>query len=732
MLDRHKQQQIQQLNRKQMKDLFQGLEFREEKSGTTQQTLPYNPMDRLNARQRQFVEHWREIVDRSDKGLAQLFVQQAALALDYMDVEGVEAWLLTALEQFDQRGIGWAQQVLRSVDHFAAQWNERSSALSLHTISTLLRHMVLGLGGRELRLAAAEQSYTDTETIYLPGELRQCDSQEDNFRLYKALAVHHWAQTWYGSWRLEVIEKLLPLLEHKQALSYFAALERIRLDACIERDLPGVWRAMQSLQMSPEQSETVSLTEPWSSAAQQLKQTDASANDSLNWLRQWLQNSALNNIETPPANCYHGIFQPHRVYKILQARIARERKELEIILGKLQQQEQEQTSQHSESSKPDAQFQRSRKIEAFSVSQQTPQQGSALNVRLHLDQRPIALPSEMESLLGSMMQDFGAIPEEYFRPGGDKPYDAEHSGAGSEPGRAPQEYLTDNVLRYPEWDYQRQRFRPDYCMLREYDVEPGDEEFVAQTLAKYRGLLKSIRRSFEAIVSDNRLQRRQPDGDDIDLDALVAAQADARHGEELSDNVYTRLRNDERSIAVMFMVDMSGSTKGWVNEAEREALVLLCEALQTIGDQYAIYGFSGRTHRRVDLYRIKRFDEAYTQAVRERISGIEPRAYTRMGAPIRHLGGQLKNMPARSKLLITLSDGKPEDYGSYYGRYGIEDTRHALLELRRDGVHPFCITIDKEGSDYLPYMYGAANFACIDEVPKLPLKVADIYRKLTT
>ncbi|MCB1809179.1 MAG: hypothetical protein KDJ99_29690, partial [Candidatus Competibacteraceae bacterium] len=151
-----------------------------------------------------------------------------------------------------------------------------------------------------------------------------------------------------------------------------------------------------------------------------------------------------------------------------------------------------------------------------------------------------------------------------------------------------------------------------------------------------------------------------------------------------------------------------------------------------IGDRYAIYGFSGRTHQRVDVYRIKRFSESFNTLVKGRIAAIQPRAYTRLGAPIRYLGGLLKQEPARHKLLITLSDGKPEDYGSYYGQYGIEDTRHALLELRRDGVHPFCITIDKEGGDYLPHMYGPANYALIDDVSKLPLRVADIYRKLTT
>ncbi len=115
----------------------------------------------------------------------------------------------------------------------------------------------------------------------------------------------------------------------------------------------------------------------------------------------------------------------------------------------------------------------------------------------------------------------------------------------------------------------------------------------------------------------------------------------------------------ERDIAVMFMVDMSGSTKGWINDAGRESLVLLCESLETPGDRYAIYGFSGMTRKRCEVYRIKRFDEDYSDTVRGRIRGIQPK-------------------------------------------------------------------------DYLPHMYGAANYTMIDEVRKLPLKVSDIYRRLTT
>ena len=134
---------------------------------------------------------------------------------------------------------------------------------------------------------------------------------------------------------------------------------------------------------------------------------------------------------------------------------------------------------------------------------------------------------------------------------------------------------------------------------------------------------------------------------------------------------------------------------------------------------------------RCELYGIKRFDEPYTEAVRARIAGITPQDYTRMGVTIRHLTKLLGEVPARTRLLITLSDGKPDDYDGYRGDYGIEDTRQALIEAKRIGVHPFCITIDETARDYLPRMYGAVNWTLVNDVKKLPLKVSDIYRRLT-
>ncbi|EKD40286.1 MAG: Von Willebrand factor, type A, partial [uncultured bacterium] len=176
-----------------------------------------------------------------------------------------------------------------------------------------------------------------------------------------------------------------------------------------------------------------------------------------------------------------------------------------------------------------------------------------------------------------------------------------------------------------------------------------------------------------------------------DLDALIELLGDIRAGLTPSDRLYTRLLRDERDISVMFLVDMSNSTQGWVGVALKEALVLLAEALEVVGDRYGIYGFSGMRRSRSELFHIKHPEESYGTVVQQRIAAVMPKEYTRMGPPIRHLTKKLLESQGKIRLLVVISDGKPEDYDDYKGQYAIEDTRKALLEAKGAGVFPFVL-----------------------------------------
>jgi nitric oxide reductase NorD protein len=362
-------------------------------------------------------------------------------------------------------------------------------------------------------------------------------------------------------------------------------------------------------------------------------------------------------------------------------------------------------------------------------------ENARLDFEITLDGAPLAPPDDVKQLLTSVYLDFGEIPPEYLTPAGDGEYDPNLVFDQPEDPDAVWQgtYHEKGAELYPEWDHGRQHYRKNWCVMREKPVTPAYDSFYRDTLGKHAGVVRQLRKRFEALRDENRLEKRQTQGDEIDLDALVEALADSRDGREMSDRLFVRMHRAERNIAVIFLVDMSGSTKGWINEAEREALVLLCEALELLGDRYAIYGFSGTTRKRCELFRIKTFDEHYDDEVKARISGIRPQEYTRMGFALRHMTKLLNQVEAKTRVLVTLSDGRPDDYFDVYrGVYGIEDTRMALLEASRTGIHPFCITLDREARDYLPHMYGAARYIILDDVRQLPLKVTDIYRRITT
>ena len=662
-----------------------------------------------------YVLRWAEVICKTNTDLAYQFVRHAPEALPLMSAPVMDAWIIRAMDVYDREGLYPACHILERAALFAAEAAAAVNGVALEEVSHVLELFVQGLSGRKLGIEAAEAAYTDTASLFLPERLHTLPTREDNLRLYKATAALLWAQTWYGTFRPGAGHggALVDLLERfpqpAQALRVFHALETIRLSACLARELPGLYRDLLALDSLSGWRPTHSV--PWERAQQHLMARDASVQVSADLLEE------LHATEPPAPHCYQGTLRAELAERTVRERVARERDQFRTALSRLGR-EQGPRRSADKANIPG-------RFELRAVAD--PQYPERLEFSLALDGQSLTPGADVRALMDSIIQDLGNIPEEYLVAAGDGGYRADPGQLrdGGPTGRE------QGVFLYNEWDHTRSHYRKDWCMLREHNVHPQDEPFVERTLRKYAGVLPELRRTFEALRGEDRLLRRQLNGDDVDFDALVEAQVDMHRGRESGERLFIKRRRLERNIAVMFMVDMSGSTKGWINDAEREALVLLCEALEILGDRYAIYGFSGMTRMRCEVYRVKRMDEPYSDEVRQRIGGIVPKDYTRMGVTIRHLTHLLGQIEARTKLLLTLSDGKPDDYDGYRGDYGIEDTRQALIEARNTGIHPFCITIDTEARDYLPHMYGAVNWTLVDDVRRLPLKVSDIYRRLT-
>jgi len=287
----------------------------------------------------------------------------------------------------------------------------------------------------------------------------------------------------------------------------------------------------------------------------------------------------------------------------------------------------------------------------------------------------------------------------------------------------------------PEWDYRGQTLKPDHCRVQPLIAARAEP---CALPARLTHTARQVRRQFELLAPARAWVRGLPEGTEPDLDAYLryAAERSCR-ALSVEPNLYRDQRRARRDLSCLLLADLSLSTDTWVgNDARvidvvRDALFLFAEALSAAGDRFALHGFSSRRREHVRFHHLKGFDERYGAAVRGRIAAIKPGYYTRMGAAIRHAAQLLAREPAARRLLLILTDGKPNDLDLYEGRYGIEDTRQAVLEARRAGLVPFCVTIDDDGAEYLPHLFGTGHFVVIRDPSELPRRLPRLYARLT-
>ncbi|UMR29395.1 VWA domain-containing protein [Massilia sp. MB5] len=295
---------------------------------------------------------------------------------------------------------------------------------------------------------------------------------------------------------------------------------------------------------------------------------------------------------------------------------------------------------------------------------------------------------------------------------------------------------TGTTTLYPEWDYGSQSYRERYVAVHTVTAESGSEDWVAQTLRSYGSMLVEVRRRFEMLRAQRLRLQRQPEGDEIDLQAWMDSRADRLAGKSPEQRLYQREIRARRDMAIMLLADVSGSTDSWLSSSrrvidiEREALLLVCIALQGMRERFAVQAFSGEGPQGVTVHTVKDFGESYNPAIARRIAGLEPERYTRAGAALRHAAAQLMAQGAQHRLLILLSDGKPNDCDQYEGRYGIEDMRQAVNECRLQGIAPFCLTIDRQAADYLPQVFGPHGYCLLPEPDLLPAALLQWLRRL--
>ena len=335
----------------------------------------------------------------------------------------------------------------------------------------------------------------------------------------------------------------------------------------------------------------------------------------------------------------------------------------------------------------------------------------------------------------------------------------------------------DRIFLYDEWDHLQQDYLKAWCRLHEHHLRGDDHEFLAGVRRRHADLAHRVRRTFSSVKPESwHRVHSTSDGEELDLDAVITAMVDRRAGHVTEENFYIRRERALREVAAAFLLDISASTSAPVPDPDavpeppktqeeeeeewfhtftrdgrgdadsspherrvldiaKDAIALMGDALQILGDDYAIYGFSGEGRDNVEFYVAKEFRDAPSARAWAGLAAMEPRRYTRMGPAIRHAASKLAAQPARTKVLIVVSDGYPQDkdYGPIAGdsEFGLHDTARALQEAERAHISTFCVTVDPAGHDYLRRMCAEDRYLVIDDVTALPEELSKIYRALT-
>jgi len=343
------------------------------------------------------------------------------------------------------------------------------------------------------------------------------------------------------------------------------------------------------------------------------------------------------------------------------------------------------------------------------------------------------------------------------------PYEDEGKSYNDMEGKEP----ISSPLHYHEWDYQTQLERPNWVTLLEKRPKMGDPEVIEEILEQHKPVVRRLKQLIEAVQPQGVIrQRKIEDGDEIDINAAIGAMIDIRRGVQPDPRIGIRTTLQIRDLSVLLLIDLSESTNdplpgsksmvsadalqsaslestiGEDSEGEesdevtildlsREAATLMADAMDKIGDPFAIHGFDSNGRHDVEYYRFKDFEEPYNEDVKGHLAGMTGQLSTRMGAAVRHAGSLLKQRSSAKKILFLLTDGEPADNDEHDPQYLRFDTKKAVEELARNGINTFCLTLDPYADQYVSRIFGAKNFLVLDHVSRLPEKLPELYLSLT-
>lgn len=287
---------------------------------------------------------------------------------------------------------------------------------------------------------------------------------------------------------------------------------------------------------------------------------------------------------------------------------------------------------------------------------------------------------------------------------------------------------------YDEWDYKKRTYKPDFCKVYPRLQQKRDMDYYSITLREHQSTLLGLRKMLTSFNNKWMLQKKQNQGPEFDIDALTDVFTEIKMRKSPSENFYISSRKKDKDISILLLLDISLSSDGFVAnyrviDVEKQVSILFGEILNEFKVDFAIDGFFSKTRNFASYLTLKDFDESW-QTAKGKIGAVEPNGYTRIGVALRHAGARIFSRPAQNKWVILISDGKPNDFDLYEGKYGLEDVKQALRELNANNVHSYALAIEAQARYYLPLMFGQNQYQILTNPTELLKSLAHLYERI--
>jgi nitric oxide reductase NorD protein len=289
-------------------------------------------------------------------------------------------------------------------------------------------------------------------------------------------------------------------------------------------------------------------------------------------------------------------------------------------------------------------------------------------------------------------------------------------------------------ITYDEWNYANRTYKEDFCKVYPKTQLQSDVDYYKKTLNDNRSTLVGLRKMLTTVNNKYQQQRRQTQGEEFDIDAITDLFVDIKSGHTPSEKIYLSKRKKEKDLSILLLLDISLSSDGYaagnrVIDVEKQVSILFGEILDEFNIDFSINCFYSKTRNHSTYLTLKGFDDNWNTA-KYRVGDISPSGYTRIGPALRHSGALLDKRDTKNKWVILISDGKPNDYDKYEGKYGINDVKQALRELNERQINSYALAIEAQAKYYLPQMFGQNHYQILTTPVELLQSLVKLYERI--